>query len=91
MRRSLATNRIAVGAAMFLLPGSPHEHLAPGLAIAAFAMQLLKRRLLRAEARRRVMAQRDPLTGFYNRRRFDAALEHSLADPEGTALSQAAE
>jgi diguanylate cyclase (GGDEF)-like protein len=50
------------------------------------AMQLLKRRLLRAEARQRVMAQRDPLTGLYNRRSFDAALDHALAEPAGTAL-----
>jgi len=50
------------------------------------AMQLLKRRLLRAEARQRVMAERDPLTGLYNRRTFDAALERALADPDGAAL-----
>jgi len=50
------------------------------------AMQLLKRRLLRAEARQRVMAERDPLTGLYNRRTFDARLEESLAAPEGAAL-----
>jgi diguanylate cyclase (GGDEF)-like protein len=50
------------------------------------AMQLLKRRLLRAEARQRVMAERDPLTGLYNRRSFDAALEQAIADPDGAAL-----
>jgi diguanylate cyclase (GGDEF)-like protein len=50
------------------------------------AMQLLKRRLLRAEARQRVMAERDPLTGLYNRRTFDAALTSALADPDGAAL-----
>jgi diguanylate cyclase (GGDEF)-like protein len=50
------------------------------------AMQLLKRRLLRAEARQRVMAERDPLTGLYNRRSFDAALEQAIAAPEGAAL-----
>jgi diguanylate cyclase (GGDEF)-like protein len=50
------------------------------------AMQLLKRRLLRAEARQRVMAERDPLTGLYNRRTFDAALSRALAEPEGAAL-----
>ena len=50
------------------------------------AMQLLKRRLLRAEARQRVMAERDPLTGLYNRRSFDAALEQAIALPEGAAL-----
>jgi diguanylate cyclase (GGDEF)-like protein len=37
-------------------------------------MQFLKRRLLHAEARQRVMAERDPLTGLHNRRSFDAAL-----------------
>jgi diguanylate cyclase (GGDEF)-like protein len=50
------------------------------------AMQLLKRRLLRAEARQRVMAERDPLTSLYNRRSFDAALATALAEPEGAAL-----
>jgi diguanylate cyclase (GGDEF)-like protein len=50
------------------------------------AMQLLKRRLLRAEARQRVMAERDPLTGLYNRRSFDAALDHALSTPDGGAL-----
>jgi diguanylate cyclase (GGDEF)-like protein len=43
------------------------------------AMQLLKRRLLRAEARQRAMAERDPLTGLHNRRSFDAALAGSVA------------
>src|SRR5215216_158856 len=51
-----------------------------------FVMQLLKRRLLRAEARQRVMAERDPLTALYNRRSFDAALESALRGPDGTAL-----
>ena len=50
------------------------------------AMQLLKRRLLRAEARQRVMAERDPLTGLYNRRTFDAALASALAEVDGAAL-----
>jgi diguanylate cyclase (GGDEF)-like protein len=50
------------------------------------AMQLLKRRLLRAEARQRVMAERDPLTGLYNRRTFDVRLEQSIAAAEGAAL-----
>jgi diguanylate cyclase (GGDEF)-like protein len=51
-----------------------------GVALAgeAIAMQLLKRRLLRAEARQRVMAERDPLTGLHNRRSFDAALEQAV-------------
>jgi diguanylate cyclase (GGDEF)-like protein len=51
-----------------------------------FVMQLLKRRLLRAEARQRVMAERDPLTALYNRRSFDAALESALRGPDGTGL-----
>jgi len=50
---------------------------AAAIAGATAAMQLLKQRLLRAEAHQRGMAQRDPLTGLYNRRSFDAALEHS--------------
>jgi diguanylate cyclase (GGDEF)-like protein len=41
---------------------------------------------LRAEARQRVMAERDPLTGLYNRRSFDAALDHALSTPDGAAL-----
>ena len=49
-------------------------------------MQLLKRRLLRAEARQRVMAERDPLTALYNRRSFDAALERAVGRPDGVAL-----
>jgi diguanylate cyclase (GGDEF)-like protein len=51
-----------------------------------FVMQLLKRRLLRAEARQRVMAERDPLTGLYNRRSFDAALATALDGSDDTAL-----
>ena len=47
----------------------------------SFVMQLLKRRLLRAEARQRVMAERDPLTALYNRRSFDAALERAIREP----------
>jgi predicted signal transduction protein with EAL and GGDEF domain len=49
-------------------------------------MQLLKRRLLRAEARQRVMAQRDPLTALYNRRTFDATLERAVGRRDGVAL-----
>jgi diguanylate cyclase (GGDEF)-like protein len=50
----------------------------------------------RADARRRVLearlqelADRDPLTGLFNRRRFDVALEHelALADRHGTCLT----
>jgi diguanylate cyclase (GGDEF)-like protein len=59
---------------------------AVALAGETFVMQLLKRRLLRAEARQRVMAERDPLTALYNRRSFDAALASALRDSEGTAL-----
>jgi diguanylate cyclase (GGDEF)-like protein len=66
----------------------PARALAFAVAIAgeSLVMQLLKRRLLRAEARQRVMAERDPLTALYNRRSFDAALERSIGRPEGVAL-----
>jgi diguanylate cyclase (GGDEF)-like protein len=66
----------------------PARALAFAVAIAgeSFVMQLLKRRLLRAEARQRVMAERDPLTALYNRRSFDAALERALERPDGVAL-----
>ena len=66
----------------------PARALAFAVAIAgeSFVMQLLKRRLLRAEARQRVMAERDPLTALYNRRSFDAALERAVARPDGAAL-----
>jgi diguanylate cyclase (GGDEF)-like protein len=56
------------------------------LAGATVVMQLLKRRLVRAEQRQRVMAERDPLTDLYNRRSFDAALEQELEAPDGLAL-----
>ena len=56
------------------------------LAGATVVMQVLKRRLVRAEERQRVMAERDPLTSLHNRRSFDAALEHALETPEGVAL-----
>jgi diguanylate cyclase (GGDEF)-like protein len=56
------------------------------LAGATVVMQVLKRRLVRAEERQRVMAERDPLTALHNRRSFDAALEHALEAPEGVAL-----
>ena len=56
------------------------------LAGATVVMQLLKRRLVRAEARQRVMAERDPLTDLHNRRSFDAALEEALESPAGAAL-----
>lgn len=50
------------------------------------AIDLLKRRLLRAEARQRVMAEQDPLTGLANRRTFDAELARAVAGPRGAAL-----
>jgi diguanylate cyclase (GGDEF)-like protein len=56
------------------------------LAGATVVMQQLKRRLVRAEERQRVMAERDPLTDLHNRRSFDAALEQALESPAGAAL-----
>jgi diguanylate cyclase (GGDEF)-like protein len=50
------------------------------------AIRLLKQRLLRAEARQRVMAESDPLTGLANRRTFDAELARAVAGPRGAAL-----
>jgi diguanylate cyclase (GGDEF)-like protein len=44
------------------------------------AMQLLKGRLLAAEARQRTMARADPLTGLANRRAFEGALAAALPD-----------
>jgi diguanylate cyclase (GGDEF)-like protein len=66
----------------------PARALGFAVAIAGetFVMRLLKRRLLRAEARQRVMAERDPLTALYNRRSFDAVLGAALRGPDGTAL-----
>jgi diguanylate cyclase (GGDEF)-like protein len=43
------------------------------------AMQILKRRLVRAEVRQRTFAQLDPLTGITNRRGFDRALDRAQA------------
>jgi diguanylate cyclase (GGDEF)-like protein len=61
-----------------------------GFAIAlageSILIRSLKRRLLHAEARQRVMAERDPLTGLYNRRSFDHALEESVREDASTAL-----
>jgi diguanylate cyclase (GGDEF)-like protein len=48
-----------------------------GVAGEMVVMHFLKGRLLRAEARQRRLAERDPLTGLLNRRSFDAAL-HDL-------------
>ena len=66
----------------------PARALGFGVAIAGetFVMQLLKHRLLRAEARQRVMAERDPLTGLSNRRCFDAALASAMSRADGAAL-----
>jgi diguanylate cyclase (GGDEF)-like protein len=49
----------------------------------AVTVQYLKHRLLAAEAVQRGMAERDPLTGLYNRRSFDHALARST--DEGAA------
>ena len=66
----------------------PARALAFAVAIAgeSVVIQLLKGRLLGAEARQRVMAERDPLTALYNRRSFDAALERAIAQPDGVGL-----
>jgi GGDEF domain-containing protein len=54
-----------------------------------------KRRLLRAEAHQRTMAERDPLTGVCNRRAFDVSLDRAITRcaperPEGpVAAAQA--
>jgi diguanylate cyclase (GGDEF)-like protein len=66
----------------------PARALAFAVAIAgeSVVMQLLKRRLLRAEARQRVMAERDPLTALYNRRTFDVVLKRAIKAPGGAAL-----
>src|SRR4051812_19277936 len=60
--------------------GYPPRVLTFAIAVAGttIAMQILKRRLLRAEERQRHMAERDPLTGLHNRRAFDAALDDQL-------------
>jgi diguanylate cyclase (GGDEF)-like protein len=50
----------------------------------AITVHYLKHRLLAAEAVQRGMAERDPLTGLYNRRSFDDAL--ARATDEGAAL-----
>jgi len=50
------------------------------------ATQALKRRLVAAEARQRVLAGRDPLTGLANRRSFDAALAGADLAGRGAVL-----
>jgi diguanylate cyclase (GGDEF)-like protein len=68
--------------------GFPARAAGFGVAVVGqtLAMGMLKRRLVRAEAQQRVMAERDPLTGLFNRRSFDAALERAVAAPDGAAL-----
>jgi diguanylate cyclase (GGDEF)-like protein len=63
-----------------LSAGYPARTLMFGIAVACAtgAMGVLKRRLLRAEATQRAMAERDPLTGVHNRRSFDRALASAL-------------
>jgi hypothetical protein len=66
------------------------------LAGATVVMQLLKRRLVRAEERQRTMAERDPLTDLHSRRSFVAAVEEGPAGVArlrgpAPALSHAAE
>jgi diguanylate cyclase (GGDEF)-like protein len=50
-----------------------------GYLAATWVMVGLKHRLVDAEARQRVFANRDPLTGIGNRRNFDATLHRELA------------
>jgi diguanylate cyclase (GGDEF)-like protein len=50
------------------------------------AMQVLKRRLVRAELRQRSFAELDSLTGVGNRRGFDQALELAATQGDGFAL-----
>ena len=52
----------------------------------ALTVHYLKHRLLQAEAVQRGMAERDPLTGLYNRRSFDDALARATADGGAAAL-----
>jgi diguanylate cyclase (GGDEF)-like protein len=68
--------------------GYPARVAAFALAVAGqvMIMQVLKSRLLRAEAHQRTMAERDPLTGIQNRRAFDAAFERALPGPAALVL-----
>jgi diguanylate cyclase (GGDEF)-like protein len=52
----------------------------------AATVNYLKHRLLQAEAVQRGMAERDPLTGLYNRRSFDDALGRATDDGGAAAL-----
>ena len=51
---------------------------AVAMATLMLAMQLLKGRLLAAEARQRTMALQDPMTGLANRRAFEEALTSAI-------------
>jgi diguanylate cyclase (GGDEF)-like protein len=52
----------------------------------AVTVHYLKHRLLQAEAVQRGMAERDPLTGLFNRRSFDDALARATEDGRPAAL-----
>jgi diguanylate cyclase (GGDEF)-like protein len=52
----------------------------------AVTVHYLKQRLLQAEAVQRGMAERDPLTGLFNRRSFDDALERATEGAAAAAL-----
>jgi diguanylate cyclase (GGDEF)-like protein len=62
--------------------GYPAQVLAFAAAVAGATQvtQVLKRRLVRAEAKQRAMAECDPLTGLHNRRSFDVALARAIGD-----------
>lgn len=68
--------------------GYPSRVLTFAAAVAGMnvAIHLLEDQLLHAEARQRVMAERDPLTGLANRRTFDAELARAVTDQRGVAL-----
>ncbi|HEY2601632.1 MAG TPA: GGDEF domain-containing protein [Thermoleophilaceae bacterium] len=76
---------LAFASPLFYDPNAVHRAYPARVAVFALAvagqamiMQVLKHRLLRAEAHQRAMAERDPLTGVHNRRAFDAALTGAL-------------
>ena len=83
---------LVASAPLFYENGAANAFPSRYLALAAVFLALtgvmvgLKRRLVEAEARQRVIANIDPLTGVANRRAFDSALRRQLAartDPEG--------
>jgi diguanylate cyclase (GGDEF)-like protein len=84
---ALATLFIATFATPLLYDGDAVDEGFPGRATVflvaivgvTIAMQFLKRRLVKAEAHQRSMAERDPLTDLRNRRGFDRALEQATA------------